>query len=148
MAAVQTCTIIWNNLKYREKGIDKMQEDVKKHRKIPVRYLAVTVFCLIVSVIYGRSSLLQAAGLFPFKKKSGEGQDPEAGDPAGAEILRDIYRFGIAALTAASFLSGVLEIAGTDSFYPEALMYAGAVMLVCGAAGVLFLIHRNTRQQA
>ena len=148
-----------------------MQEDVKKHRKIPVRYLAVTVFCLIVSVIYGRfshgirsfwmqylalwpflfglvPSLLQAAGLFPFKKKSGEGQDPEAGDPAGAEILKDIYRFGIAALTAASFLSGVLEIAGTDSFYPEALMYAGAVMLVCGAAGVLFLLHRNTRQQA
>ena len=143
-----------------------MQEGAKNRRKIPVRYLAVTVFCLIVSVIYDHFShgihsfwmqylalwpfllgfvpaLLEAAGLFPFKKGKREGSGTEETVDAGIEVLRDIYRFGIAAVTVAGFLSGVLEIAGTDSFYPEALLYAGAVMLLCGAVGYLVLLHRN-----
>ena len=71
-----------------------MQESVKKRREIPLSYLAITVFCFIVSVIYGRFShgihsfwmqylalwplilglipaLLAAAGIFPLGKKGG-----------------------------------------------------------------------------
>ena len=60
--------------------------------------------------------------------------------------MKDIYRFGTAAVTVASFLKGVLEIAGTDSFYPDVLRYAGAVMLVCGAAGFFFVRHRDRQR--
>ena len=166
-----------------------MQESVKKRREIPLRYLAITVFCFIVSVIYGRFShgihsfwmqylalwplilglipvLLAAAGIFPLGKKGG-GETNESRDPQGlvrrgqeaadgpaeraevsdkassSEVLKDIYRFGIAAVTVSSFLKGVLEIAGTDSVYPSVLLYAGAVMLLCGAAGVLVFSKRK-----
>ena len=80
-----------------------MQESVKKRREIPLRYLAITVFCFIVSVIYGRFShgihsfwmqylalwplilglipaLLAAAGIFPLGKKGG-GETNESRDP-------------------------------------------------------------------
>lgn len=166
-----------------------MQESVKKRREIPLRYLAITVFCFIVSVIYGRFShgihsfwmqylalwplilglipaLLAAAGIFPFwEKRVGETNESsdsrglvrrgqEAADgPVGraevfdeasvSEVLKDIYRFGIAAVTVSSFLKGVLEIAGTDSVYPSVLLYAGAVMLLCGAVGVLVFSKRK-----
>ena len=135
-----------------------MQEDAKLRRKIPLRYLAVTLFCLIVSVIYSRFShgihsfwmrylalwplllgfvpaLLEAADLFPF------GKDRDRGEKA--DVVKDIYRFGIAAVTVSSFLKGVLEIAGTDSFYPSVLLYAGAVMLLCGAVGLLLVLNKK-----
>ena len=135
-----------------------MQESVKKRREIPLRYLAITVFCFIVSVIYGRFShgihsfwmkylalwpfvfgfvpaLLEAADLFPFGKNRERGEK--------SEVFKDIYRFGIAAVTVSSFLKGVLEIAGTDSFYPSALLYAGGVMLLCGAVGFLLVSNRK-----
>lgn len=101
-------------------------------------------------------AFLQARQLFPFGKRQtdrrqseeGAAQDSDSADPmndAAVEILKDIYRFGIAAVTAASFLNGVLEIAGTDSFYPDVLFYAGIMMLLFGAAGVLFFLHKNRR---
>lgn len=143
-----------------------MREDAKKRRKMPVRYLTVTVFCLIVSVVYGHfshgirsfwmqylalwpfifgliPSALEAAGVLPFGRKGTEGSAEAAVSGEKTEVLKDIYRFGIAAVTVASFLNGVLEIAGTDSFYPEVLLYAGAVMLLCGAAGVIFVSLRK-----
>lgn len=135
-----------------------MQEDKIIRRKILVRYLAITAFCLLVSLIYGHFShgihsfwmnwlafwplilgavpaALSAADIFPFR-----GTTDERG---AGEVMKDIYRFGIAAVTVSSFLKGVLEIAGTDSVYPDVLRYAGAVMLVCGAAGFFFVRHRD-----
>ena len=138
-----------------------MQEDKIIRRKVLVRYLAVTDFCLLVSLIYGLFShgirsfwmnwlalwplvlgavpaALSAAEIFPFK---------DAPDENGAgEVMKDIYRFGIAAVTVASFLKGVLEIAGTDSVYPDVLRYAGIVMLVCGAAGFFFVRYRGRQR--
>ena len=137
-----------------------MREDVKIRRKIPLRYLAITVFCLIVSVIYSRFShgihsfwmrylalwplvfglvpaLLEAADLFPF------GKDRDRGERA--EAVKDIYRFGIAAVIVSSFLKGVLEIAGTDSVYPSVLLYAGGVMLLCGAVGLLLVLNKKDK---
>lgn len=138
-----------------------MQEDKITRRKVLVRYLAVTVFCLLVSLIYGLFShgirsfwmnwlalwplvlgavpaALSAAEIFPFK---------DASDENGAgEVMKDIYRFGTAAVTVASFLKGVLEIAGTDSVYPDVLGYAGIVMLMCGAAGFFFVRYRGRQR--
>ena len=109
-----------------------MREDKSTGRKILVRYLAITAFCLLVSVIYGHFS---------------HGIRDTIPDESGAgEVMKDIYRFGIAAVTVSSFLKGVLEIAGTDSFYPDVLRYAGAVMLVCGAAGFFFVRHRDRQR--
>ncbi|MDO5133326.1 MAG: hypothetical protein Q4D81_10130 [Eubacteriales bacterium] len=53
----------------------------------------------------------------------------------------DLYRFGIAALTVASLLTGILEIAGTDSDYPGFLRMAGAGMLAAGA--LLMIVSRR-----
>ena len=149
-----------------------MQDDVRKSGKILYRYLAIAIFCLIVSVVYGHFShgihsfwmrclalwplvfgavpaLLEEREVFPFRKKRTDGRKSAEGadyenitTDSAVDILKDIYRFGIAAVTAASFLNGVLEIAGTDSFYPDVLFFAGIVMLICGAAGVLFLLHK------
>ena len=140
-----------------------MREDKSTGRKILVRYLAVTAFCLLVSVIYGRFShgirsfwmswlalwplvlgvvpaALTAGEIFPFR-------DTIPDESGAGEVMKDIYRFGIAAVTVSSFLKGVLEIAGTDSFYPDVLRYAGAVMLVCGAAGFFYVRHRDRDRQ-
>ena len=53
----------------------------------------------------------------------------------GSSFRTDLYHFGVAALTVASLLKGILEIAGTDSGYPGLLLFAGAAMLAIGAAG-------------
>lgn len=70
--------------------------------------------------------------------EDGHGEDREQTVRPQVEILKDVYRFGIAAVTAASCLKGVLEIAGTGSVYPDLLLYAGFAMLIVGAGGVLF----------
>lgn len=59
-------------------------------------------------------------------------------------MQKDLYRFGIASVTAASFLKGALEIAGTDSFYPNLLLVVGILLLLTGA--VFYLL--NIRWQA
>ena len=53
-------------------------------------------------------------------------------------IQADLWRFGIAALTAAGLLKGILEIAGTDSIYPDFLQAGGGLMLA--VAAVLYLL--------
>lgn len=133
-----------------------MREDIKKRRSLAVRYLAITAFCLIASVIYSffshgiHSFWMRYLALWPFVF----GAVPSVLSAAGvlsfpeginvSEYCRDIYRFGIAALTVASFLKGVLEIAGTDSIYPAVLLYAGAAMLVIGAPGLFFFGRRRS----
>ena len=59
-------------------------------------------------------------------------------------MQKDMYRFGIASVTAASFLKGALEIAGTDSLYPNLLLFVGILLLLIGA--VFYLL--NIRWQA
>ena len=54
----------------------------------------------------------------------------------------ELYRFGIAALTVSSLLTGILEIAGTDSDYPGFLRAAGAVMVAAGALLMIVSRHR------
>ena len=66
-----------------------------------------------------------------------------ANTPGAMDSLRtDIYHFGVAALTAASLLKGILEIAGTDSVYTDVLLFAGLVML---AAGIFFYLRELGR---
>jgi hypothetical protein len=55
-------------------------------------------------------------------------------------IQADIWRFGIAALTAAGLLKGILEIAGTESIYPDVLLAGGGLMLAAGAVLYLMLL--------
>ena len=118
-------------------------------KRILIRYLAVSAFCLLFSTVYGVFShgihspwmsflaawplvlgAVPAAGRLMINRRSGKKMP-------GTCVWTDIYRFGIAALTAASLLKGILEIAGTDSGYPGLLLCAGAAMLVIGAAGTI-----------
>ena len=61
-------------------------------------------------------------------------------------LMTDLYPFGIAALTVASLLKGILEIAGTDSLYPDLLLGAGALMTLAGAAAG-YLYSRQNRAE-
>lgn len=108
-------------------------------RKACICYLGIAVFCAVFSRIYGHFSheirspwmtwlflwplaggylpaLLQAVGVLP----------------VFSGWKTDLYRFGIAAGATASLLKGILEIAGTDSLYPDLLLYAGGAMLAAG----------------
>lgn len=127
----------------------KDEREGKERRKLQVRYLLITLLCLIVSVIYGffshgiHSFWMRGLAVWPFFL----GLVPAALTASGAEqgydprreFMKDIYRFGIAAVTVASFLKGVMEIAGTDSLYPDVLLFAGAAMLLCGVVGILYI---------
>lgn len=62
------------------------------------------------------------------------GRNGKRADIELSEAGRELYRYGIAALSVGSLLQGIMEIAGTDSAYPGYLLLAGAVML---AAGIL-----------
>lgn len=67
---------------------------------------------------------------------------------AGFRIFANIYNSGIAALTLASLLKGILEIAGTDSPYLKYFYLSGELFI---AAGLLILLiiaiktNKNTR---
>ena len=61
-------------------------------------------------------------------------------------IQADLWRFGIAALTAAGLLKGILEIAGTDSAYPDFLQAGGGLMLAVAAVLYLLLL-RGSREK-
>lgn len=55
----------------------------------------------------------------------------------GSRLLYNAYNSGVAALTASSLLTGILEIAGTSSPYPLWLTVAGGALCALGAAGFL-----------
>lgn len=138
----------------RQEGSVNIQEEKKARRRLAARYLAVSAFCLVFSFIYGffshgiHSPWMRWLAAWPFVLGAVPalilaGSRPGA-QTAGAggyrvreEVFKDIYRFGIAAVTVASLLKGVLEIAGTDSLYPTVLLFAGAGMLLFGAVGFL-----------
>lgn len=101
----------------------------------------------------GLPALLQELGILPvFEEKPAA---PEAGPAADTglrdhslcmgNIQADLWRFGIAALTAAGLLKGILEIAGTDSIYPDFLLAGGGLMLAAGA--VLYLMLLRARHE-
>ncbi len=49
------------------------------------------------------------------------------------------YHTGVTALILGSLLRGIFDIAGTASIYQSALSIGGAVMLLCGLIGFVFL---------
>ena len=120
----------------------------KKYLRLANRYVGISLFCVLFSLIYSLFSHgihsrymswmflwplvlgalpagLAAFGFLPPAEAAGEG-------------MKDLYRFGIAALTVAGMLKGVLEIAGNDSVYTSILMGIGAVLVLAGAgAGIV-----------
>lgn len=124
------------------------------------RYILIALFCAVFSAVYsvfshgirsfwmtflflwplltgGLPALLQRMGVLPWF---------EAGEGTGAGLQSDLRHFGTAALTAASLLKGILEIAGTDSVYPDVLLWAGAVMYVAGWLFCLIGLRRGHRK--
>lgn len=57
-------------------------------------------------------------------------------------LFTNLYNSGIAALTTASFLQGILEIAGTTSPYIDAFYVTGGTM---AATGLILLIMKPLR---
>ena len=130
-----------------------------QYKKILVRYLAASAFFAVFALVYYRFSheirspwmtwlfawplimgavpaALEYLGILP-----GSGEKSEDGQEAGGQ-QKDFYRFGIAALTSASLLRGILRIAGTDSTFVDYLFIAGAVMAAAGAVSYFLKVRR------
>lgn len=70
---------------------------------------------------------------------------PEAAHADGFRLSFNLYSSGIAALTAASLLKGILEIAGADSPYTMMFFIAGWTFT---ASGLLVFLSKPLRQRA
>lgn len=146
----------------RQEESVNIQEEKKTGSRLAVRYLAVSAFCLLFSVVYSlfshgiHSPWMRWLAAWPFVLGAvpalilaarRPGSQTAGGYRVKEEIFKDIYRFGIAAVTVASLLKGILEIAGTDSLYPTVLLFAGAGMLLFGAAGLLTEVWKKRQHQ-
>lgn len=139
-----------------------MAEEQKRYKKILIRYLLISAFCAVFYLIYNRfahevhspwmtwlfawplvlgafPAALEYLGILP-GTGSGFRNRPEIGGQQ-----KDIYRFGIAALTVASLLKGILKIAGTDSIYAGYLLYAGILMAAGGAVSYFAAIRKSAQ---
>lgn len=103
-----------------------------------VIYLGVSVFCFIFYLVYDQFShgihSFFMTWLFVFPLVLGAvpcallwlvKQTP-------VRLSINLWNSGVAAVTCASILMGIFEIAGAESRYQNYLMAAGAVMLVAG----------------
>ena len=137
-------------------------EEQKRYKKILIRYLLISAFCAVFYLIYNRfahevhspwmtwlfawplvlgafPAALEYLGILP-GTGSGFKNKPEIGGQQ-----KDIYRFGIAALTVASLLKGILKIAGTDSIYAGYLLYAVILMAASGAVSYFAAIRKSAQ---
>lgn len=132
-----------------------------------IKYLAVSVFCLLIYLVYNHfshgvhspymtylfawplilgalPSLLLTIRERAFRrhacasKTAARRQD----EPV---IAAGLYRTGLAAVTVSSLLRGILEIAGTSSVYQSRLMWVGAGLMVIG--GVSWMLARRSRSK-
>ena len=119
-----------------------MSENEKKTQvNIGVKvYLPVSVFCVVIFLIYDRFShgVRSPFMTFLFLPPLVLGLLPSVLMQIFPRIRRqktvsaNIYHAGVAAVTVSSLLRGILEIAGTASEYQSALMIAGGLSLVVG----------------
>lgn len=108
-------------------------------------YLPVTLFCLVVFLVYDRfshgvrSPYMTWLFLWPFAL----GLLPSLvlrlfpRMPRQKRLSANLYHPGVAAVTVSSLLRGVFEIAGTASEYQTRLMLFGGILLVCGGLAYL-----------
>jgi hypothetical protein len=109
-------------------------------RKTSAIFLAISLFCVIFSLIYGKyghgvhSDYITY--MFGYPLFGGTvvylliGALPKAWMPGRFAI--NIFNSGIATLTVGSALKGVFEIAGTSSPYQPVFMIAGIAMVSLG----------------
>ncbi len=69
---------------------------------------------------------------------------PQAGRIGAYRPAANLYHSGLAALTVGSLLNGIMEIAGTSSFYLPVFKICGWALLI---AGLLIFMIALVRQQ-
>jgi hypothetical protein len=118
-------------------------------------FIAITVFVLIAGIVYtmfGRGAtssnmtfaflyplclgLLLNVLLLPVQKRL-----PFVGT-VGYRLYTNIYNSGIAAMTIYSFLSGILDIAGTSSDLLIYMLFLGIAACVAGLIVLAFLLFK------
>ena len=110
--------------------------DQKAWARIGFRYLLVTAFCTLFGGVYEAFSHgVYACGmLYGFAFPLLGGALPAAGlsllnRPLPSPTARQLWRFGISALTVGSLFSGALEIYGTSSRLTKVYWIAGGLCL-------------------
>ena len=137
---------------------------VYSHFSHGIRSFWMTFFFVWPLILGGVPALLILYGLLPDPEEEtarkriigNPGQKKKEEEQENMETLRqlwksggmqkDLYRFGIASVTAASLLKGILEIAGTDSLYPNLLFLTGILLSLTGAVFYLLNIHWQNSQ--
>ncbi len=116
-------------------------ENKQDYRNVLI-YAGVTVFCLMVFVVYDqfshgvRSPYMTWLFAWPLVL----GVLPSVAFlairilPRPGRLAANLYHSGVAALAVSSLLRGIFEIAGTSSDYQAYLMIAGAVLVIAGVA--------------
>jgi hypothetical protein len=113
--------------------------------KTALVFLAVSLFCVIFSLVYARYSHGVHSDymtfMFVYPLIGGTVVYLLIGAVSGLRIPGrfgiNAYNSGIAALTVGSLLRGIFDIAGTSSPYQPVMVVAGVVMVLIGAAWYL-----------
>ena len=133
-------------------GIDTKNPSWKLRKTVLV-YLLLSLAAIAVDNIYAlfghgvRSAFMSLMFLYPLVGGTAvylllELLAPRVSREPGYRLFSNLYNSGIAGLTTASFLQGVLEIAGTNSPYINAFYVTGGTM---AAAGLILLIMKPLR---
>ncbi len=126
--------------------LDTQRNARQTHQKTTILvYLVVSVCMIALNQLYGLFGhgvhsaamtwmfvypLLGGAGVFLLIQK----RAPSMQYRGRYRVFCNLYHAGIAALTMAGFLKGILEIAGTTSPYTVAMAAAGWLLLAAGVA--------------
>lgn len=122
--------------------------------KTALVYLVVAVFCVIfdrVYALYGHgvySAAMSLMFLYPLAGGTAVfallwGLVPDAERIRRRTLFYNSYNSGIAALTVASALRGVFDIAGTSSPYLPVMIVSGALFCAFGLAGYCLQLRRR-----
>lgn len=120
---------------------------VNKKKKIII-YGAVTIFCLIFSLIYARfshgvsSPFMRYLALWPLIT----GIIPCIFVKKIPDIADNIHNIGVMSLTSASALKGIFYIAGTTSIFDNILFAFGGITYIAYIITAVLFAHKMKRE--
>jgi hypothetical protein len=130
----------------------------RKHiRKTTAVYLALSLMAVIVNYVYGffghgvHSGYMTWMFLYPLLGGALIYNliiliIPGVIRLSGYRLFFNTHNSGIAALTAGSFLKGILYVAGADSSYAEYFGATGWILVAAGAIMLLMIAIRNRKR--
>ena len=128
--------------------------------KTAITYCAVSILCIVITNVYAlfghgaRSGCMDFMFLYPLLGGSLVFMAAAMLTPvlhgrmsAGSRMGYNLYNSGIASLTAAAMLKGIMEIAGTDSMWIQYIKILGIGLLVFAVACMIVVSLKRKRDR-